>query len=368
MKKRNKFIFLYLLIFLVSIFTVNTFADDSYFVVPYDAGRVLNDLGAPVTSEYFSTNSYNEYDDGYYDDRSVSWIRKDLGVLGVFYSAGTGYLEEIPNYIVGDIVIQMPWQLDTNPRVTISFGKSNFQLSNQTDSAFGFVGWTIRCSEGDKASMLRISTWRTSSFTLDYPSSEVYDFDIGHGELTAFRDSITNTNLVELRLKYIYSESDRSCSLYVNSFNGLFYLDTMYCLEPLDYTSIRVGVFDHLEPGNNVETGSCIYLRSWVVQGGGDLSFEAYLDGYNAGKADGEQVGYTSGYDVGFENGYKDGLLDSDTSQISVPEIITTYVNSGITLFRNIFGFEIFGINVAAFIGGLTAIVVLSWLIRKLVR
>lgn len=90
--------------------------------------------------------------------------------------------------------------------------------------------------------------------------------------------------------------------------------------------------------------------------------------GYSIGKVEGIEEGKLIGYGEGYDEGYDDGLVDGEVSELSVPEVITSYINGGVTLFKNIFGFEIFGINVSALIGGLTAVVVLAWVIRKLVR
>ena len=370
MKRKNRLIIFVITVFLLSLFTFNSFAavDDSYFTIPYDTGTIYDpsDVGSISDFDFYS---YNEYDTDYFDDRSFSWLRKPIGAFGISYNAGTGFIPEDPQYILGDVIIQYPYTyVDSQgkaPRVVISPGKSSFWLSNQTTSPFGFVGWSFRCSEV-RSGVVNIKTWRTYSFTLDYPSNESYDIDIRSGQLSQVE--YDGNHLVELRFRYVYDSDNQLLSLYMSTFKGYILLDEMFCLDPLDFTSIRIGMYDAVEPPSTNSIGSQVFLKSWIVQGGGQLAFQAYNDGYSFGFSNGLTIGRNEGFSEGFQQGYEDGLLDGSPSEISVPGLISSYVNSGVTLFRNIFGFEIFGINFAGLIGGLTAVVVLSWLIRKLVR
>lgn len=165
-----------------------------------------------------------------------------------------------------------------------------------------------------------------------------YDYNTGYITLFLYRSSTDSFVAVDSYACEIYNYN---CTFqcYDRILNGS-YPSARFMLSPAYYT---------------------LYDREYYYNQG-------YNEGYDDGYSEGREDGIIDGRDEGYDDGYADGLLDGERSEIAVPEVISTIMNSTVTLFRNIFGFELFGINISALIGSISLICVLAWLIRKLVK
>lgn len=127
---------------------------------------------------------------------------------------------------------------------------------------------------------------------------------------------------------------------------------------------------------NNVK----IYVSELQVMFGYDNAFYVgmsdittiYNNGYDAGFRKGlasntsYSSGYDAGYNVGYNNGYNAGASTTNTDiTMDVASIFDTILTAPLTWFTTIFGFELFGINLAALSFGIIGALLLAYIIKK---
>ncbi|MCR5483509.1 MAG: hypothetical protein K6E99_03815, partial [Bacilli bacterium] len=104
------------------------------------------------------------------------------------------------------------------------------------------------------------------------------------------------------------------------------------------------------------------------------------LDGYFTGYADGRSDGYTSGYNKGIDEGYDNGVEDGTTTgyqngyntgytegtQASnyLRNVVFAIADTPIRVFKQVFGFEILGINIAGIVLSLMSLMVVIYLYK----
>lgn len=84
---------------------------------------------------------------------------------------------------------------------------------------------------------------------------------------------------------------------------------------------------------------------------------------YDFGYEDGERVGFNQGYEEGRSIGYEEGANSSNTLVGMVGAIFT----GPVTMFQQIFNFNVLGINFAEMLLGLVTLLVVIWLIKKFI-
>lgn len=84
---------------------------------------------------------------------------------------------------------------------------------------------------------------------------------------------------------------------------------------------------------------------------------------YDFGYEDGERVGFNQGYEEGRSIGYEEGANASNTLVGMVGAIFT----GPVTMFEQIFNFNVLGINFAEMLLGLVTLLVVIWLIKKFI-
>lgn len=105
------------------------------------------------------------------------------------------------------------------------------------------------------------------------------------------------------------------------------------------------------------------YLRSFTESDVQNSYFEGYEEGKEDGLHDGYDLGYTEGFDDGYDLGFDDGL-ESNNSLVGMVGAIFT---GPVTMFQQIFNFNVLGINFAEMLLGLVTLLVVIWLIKKFI-
>lgn len=256
------------------------------------------------------------------------------------------------------------------PRLYVWFAVGRIEVNGvvvgSNSSRAGFViydeGETMRFSSmsGGNVQYNDFSATYNKSDFITYDTSywgeqtPVYSFRIevnqekGTGELQI----LTGNWFTTVKTVRLYEDATSTYNYNTLSFGTYDRIDGFSTSNQKTYGVMRISYIRYQDYNESYERA---YSEAWQ---------KAYDEGYDFGFSSGESVGHGAGY----ESGYKDGLLDGGVSEIDVPSVIDSVLNSTVTLFRNIFSFELFGINIAALIGSLTLIVVVAWIIRKAVR
>lgn len=240
---------------------------------------------------------------------------------------------------------------DYNPRYKVGAFQGSTFMNDRTYN--GSIGWTFRVSPDYN----EVYLWRSVGL-----SNSVDRFTFDDDYLVEVGDYTSVIGYIE----YDYITSTATLSLYRRSLDSFVAVDSYSChifgydctfecydaILPTSYSSARF----KLSPAYYT-----LFDREYYFSQG-------YNYGYDDGYTEGREEGVIQGRDEGYNEGYADGKLDGEVSEIAVPNVISTIMNSTVTLFRNIFGFELFGINISALIGSIALVCVLAWLIRKLVK
>lgn len=92
---------------------------------------------------------------------------------------------------------------------------------------------------------------------------------------------------------------------------------------------------------------------------------QGYGQGFNDGVAEGSDSGYASGYSagrtVGYASGYNAGL---DTADYSFFDLFGSVIDAPVTVFKDLFNFELLGVNLLSLFTGLLTLAVLIWIIK----
>lgn len=94
---------------------------------------------------------------------------------------------------------------------------------------------------------------------------------------------------------------------------------------------------------------------------------DGYDSGYSSGYHDGSEDGYDSGFDDGRSAGYQEGFYEG-VGDSSMQTIFSGIVQIGmlpVNVFLKIFEFEIFGIDIGAFVSGLLTIALIVIILRS---
>lgn len=108
-------------------------------------------------------------------------------------------------------------------------------------------------------------------------------------------------------------------------------------------------------------TFTCDYQRSSYAEA--TLYHQGYSDGYSQGANAGESAGYNNGYQDGYDTGYQDGV-DLDTQTASIFSGILSVGLLPVNFFLSILNFEVFGINIGAFVSATLTIAIVIIIIR----
>lgn len=87
-----------------------------------------------------------------------------------------------------------------------------------------------------------------------------------------------------------------------------------------------------------------------------------YNDGYNSGILEGTASGKQSGYIQGYNAGYNVGSSGNNP----LYGMVVAVVDAPINIFKDIFNFDILGINIAGVVFGIISLLIIIWLIKKM--
>lgn len=108
-------------------------------------------------------------------------------------------------------------------------------------------------------------------------------------------------------------------------------------------------------------TFQCDYQRTSYAEA--TLYHQGYSDGYSQGANAGETAGYNNGYQTGYDDGYQEGV-DLDTQTASIFSGILSVGLLPVNFFLSILNFEVFGINIGAFVSATLTIAIVIIIIR----
>lgn len=323
-----------------------------------------------IAGSTFGAN-VNESSEISYSNTAVSFDEKDsVGLVGVEYDysaySGRAVNTTQPYFIYFDYTRSASNVAGGQyPRYYVWHGNGSIELNGGTvgnnSSAFGFA--ILEEDNYFRFALLSGGNVQYNTVTSNYAKESLDFYEVdglyeGVSRVYSFRIAVTKESGVS----------------YLQVLTGGWYVTVMR-LEVTDeatYSRLAFGTFDKIDgviDGTTYGSARFGYIRYQDYNElyetiGSTLASEAYDRGYDDGKRDGLSEGKTLGYD----KGYDDGKLDGESSEIAIPDVINAIMNSTVTLFRNIFSFDIFGINISALIGSIALICVLAWLIRKLVK
>lgn len=97
-----------------------------------------------------------------------------------------------------------------------------------------------------------------------------------------------------------------------------------------------------------------------------DISLYGNLNGdYNTGYANGYSAGYSSGLGDGFANGYSSGLQTASSQNASFLGLMSSIADTPIRFLRDMFSFELFGMNVAIVILSCLTAIIIFGIVKK---
>lgn len=154
--------------------------------------------------------------------------------------------------------------------------------------------------------------------------------------------------------------------------NNMNYFDALYgSTEEMAYlTNIY---YNCIEIQKWYTGGNIVYLNSEINEINFDISginFTSYNLGYDRGYKTGQNANQQSVYNEGFNDGYvKAADLYEDTSGNgnTLVGLAGTILFSPVNMMKDIFNFEILGVNLAGFILSIITLFVVIWLIKRLI-
>lgn len=367
MSSKRIFALLSAIVALIACLSLTTFA------VPPSNGDILNEYEPyymDISGSTFGAN-VGEIASINYSNNAVEFNDKSsVGLVGVEYNyseySGRAVNTTQPYYLYFDYTRSGANVGESlNPRYYVWFGTGALEIdssivgSNSTHFGFAIL---------EENSYFRFALLSGGNIQYNTRTSNFNKDSLDYYYLNDYYDE--SVRVYSFRIA-VFKESGTA---YLQALSGGWYINLIRLdtLEESTYNRLAFGVYDKID-GNVGGTiyGSARfnyiryqdYNRAYETLGA-TIGREAYDRGYD----DGEDYGLSVGYARGYDEGYDDGLLDGESSEIAVPEVISTIMNSTVTLFRNIFGFELFGINISALIGSIALVCVLAWLIRKLVK
>lgn len=313
-----------------------------------------------------------------FSNTTIDFFSKSYtGLAGVEYNysdySGRSSNTAFPYYIYFDYAsYSNNLGADTNPRMYVWCAegsiKKGVEIVGSDTSAVGFDLQFIHSDEQLNVSVVSGGNIQYDMFTLydvsDWLTYSYYMYGAGEWEAKVY----------SFRIMVIKESGTIELQALTN--NWFTTIKSFKLADDADhvptYDRLAFGTYDKVTGiVNGALYGSALFKD--IRYSDYDAVYEtAYAKGLNFGSTtayrDGKNDGLEEGYWKGYAEGKTDGELDGSVSEINIPAIFDSFTGSAITLFRNIFGFEIFGINVSALIGSIALVSVFAWLIRKLVR
>ena len=209
-----------------------------------------------------------------------------------------------------------------------------------------------------------------------------YRYNIGalfnHLPTNSFYMYITNMNNVEIRIS---DYNDNICNLYVNANEYIFTSSSITDLVPLFQNEIySINIINY--NSNSDTTNGQI--------NGSNNSLNAYNNGYADAKRslsyyeqelenlekqnnnlqnqlnetieEKNQI-YNDRYNDGYQHGYEIGA----NSNNALYNMVIAVADTPISIFKNIFNFNILGIDISGFVFGIISLIIIIWLIKKII-
>lgn len=343
------------------------------FAVPPSDGDVLNEYEPSymdISGTTFGVN-VNEIADINFSNIAVDFDSKSAtGLVGVEYDysaySGRAVNNTQPYYVYFDYTRSSAnVGTNINPRYYVWFGTGSLEIDGAiVGGNSSHIGYAIL----EEDSYFRFALMSGGNIQYNTRTANFNKDSLDYYYLNDYYDE--SVRVYSFRIA-VFKESGTA---YLQALSGGWYINLIR-LDATDdaiYSRLAFGTFDKIDGViDGVVYGSARfnyiryqdYNKAYETLGA-TIGREAYDSGYS----DGEDFGLSTGYSRGYDEGYDDGMLDGESSEIAVPEVISTVMNSTVTLFRNIFGFELFGINISALVGSIALVCVLAWLIRKLVK
>ncbi len=110
-------------------------------------------------------------------------------------------------------------------------------------------------------------------------------------------------------------------------------------------------------------------IKGLIITGDGVDSFSDISTGNNdtisfdSGYSSGYQEGYNKGSEDGNKSGYDKGLADGDSSPLLT--LFNAVLNAPINIFRQVFNFDLFGVNIYGLCTSLLTFALIIWLIKR---
>lgn len=343
------------------------------FAVPPTDGDILNEYEPyymDISGSTFGAN-VGEIASINYSNNAVEFNDKSsVGLVGVEYNyseySGRAVNTTQPYYLYFDYTRSgANVGVSTNPRYYVWFGTGALEIDSaivgNSSTHFGFAIL-------EDNSYFRFALLSGGNIQYNTVTSNFDKDSLDYYYLNNYYDE--SVRVYSFRIA-VFKESDTA---YLQVLSGGWYINLIRLdtLEESTYDRLAFGVYDKIDGnlgGTIYGSARFNYIRYQDYNKayetlGATLARDAYDTGYDDGKRD----GFSEGKALGYDKGYDDGKLDGESSEIAIPDVISTIMNSTVTLFRNIFSFELFGINISALIGSVALICVLAWLIRKLVK
>lgn len=200
--------------------------------------------------------------------------------------------------------------------------------------------------------------------SIDFDSLNDYVYELGGGNSYSitftFINSIESDSLLYVRFKETIGSN-------ISFYNGDTLLETLYN-EDFDseqrnfYKTFRLSDFGEITSSfNKIIINNVSY--DYSISEFGVLQYQSYDLGFENGEIHGEIVGFANGNIAGYNRGFIAGEQNGNNLVNLVGAIFT----GPVTMFQQIFNFNVLGINFAGMLLGLVTLLVVVWLIKKFI-
>lgn len=175
-----------------------------------------------------------------------------------------------------------------------------------------------------------------------------------------------NVNTNEYKFCY-YADDENYDSIYVSAYSFKF---TRY---DLSYSDLDMMSLDTIR---FVLFYDSTYINSVYLGGYYEYDFSAYLkvlaltDYYNYGYDVGYGYGFNAGEDFGYNNGYNTGYIEglSTADQGTLTDLILVVMDTPLRTFKQIWDFNILGVNIASAVLSLITLAVCIYVLKKVFK
>lgn len=312
-----------------------------YYLLGYDEG---------FSSGY--SQSYNEYIGGFFKNSTVNITLRDkitnsptyIDNQTLDFNFREGYwrvnFSSIYTYLSSNYAIS-----NYNIELRIILGYSRFYSLIGYKSTLGTFSADFRYYV-DRVSKVEGVTSITGSLVTLGPN---YEFVNQDGYIP-----LTSQEVFDFNSFYIYINSLEIKSSNITDFSNLSLCDFS---NPVVYGSTE----------GDYNSG----FRDGYVKGEDDGFFEGYDAGKDVGYKEGKDVGYKEGYENGKDVGYNDGKADGYDKGMQDSggfySMIFAVFDAPIQVLTDMFNFEIFGVNMTAFVISIISIAVISFIVRMFI-